>query len=49
MNRLAVGQSARAQKAQNVEMCYNSSNGLMALHKIATDTQTTRPGPGDGG
>ena len=31
---LAVGRSARAHQAQKVEISYNSSKGLMALHKI---------------
>ncbi len=39
MNKLAVDRSARAQKGQNVDMCCNSNNGLMALHEIATDTK----------
>ncbi len=38
MNRLAVGQSARAQQAHKV---YNRINRLMPLHKTATYTQTT--------
>ncbi len=38
MNRLAVGRSARAQQAHNVN---NRINRLMPLHKTDADTQTT--------
>ncbi len=34
MNRIAVGQSGRGQKAQKGIICYNSSDRLMGLNKI---------------